>query len=87
MTCDKSVTCQACVEFLLDYLEGVLPQEQQASFDQHMAACPNCVTYVENYRQTAMLLRCNRAAQLEDAPKVPEELVRAILKAKAAKVS
>lgn len=74
------MTCQQFVAFLMAYLDGELPAQERALFEEHMAVCPDCVRYLSQYNETV------RAAQLsidDDLPAdVPEELVRAILAAK-----
>jgi predicted anti-sigma-YlaC factor YlaD len=50
------LTCQELVELVTDYLEGVLADEVRARFDQHLAVCPGCETYLDQIRVTASLL-------------------------------
>lgn len=69
--------CRECVEFILRYLEGDLPQDERASFEVHMAKCPPCERYLRQYKQT---VDAGKAACSEDGPgAVPEELIQAIL--------
>ena len=49
------MTCQELTEVLTDYLEGVMPLEDRARFDAHLAICDGCATYVEQMRQTIRL--------------------------------
>jgi anti-sigma factor RsiW len=46
------VSCKELVELVTDYLEGTLPPEERSRFDEHLAICPGCVTYVEQMRST-----------------------------------
>lgn len=73
-----NLTCHELIDFLSDYLDGALPGETVAVFEQHLAICPDCVSYLDNFRTT---LRATKAAFASDAAatKVPEELVQAIL--------
>jgi anti-sigma factor RsiW len=65
---------------LLDYVEGDLPVDTRRRFDEHMAACPDCVTYLRHYTET---VRAGRLAVADEMPAdVPDELVTAILKAR-----
>ena len=76
------MTCQEILDFLMQYLDGELPAEQLACFEEHLHVCGPCVAYLETYQET---IRLGRAACAEDdAPckDVPEELVRAILDAR-----
>lgn len=71
------MTCRECAEFLADYLTGELPAEVRATFEAHLAICPNCVTYLDQYRAT---IGAGKAAFGDEvAGDLPEELIRAIL--------
>jgi len=76
------VTCREFAEFLSDYVEGRLAPAVLVEFERHLAECPNCVSYLQNYQETIAL---GRAAFTElDAVvprEVPDDLVRAILQA------
>lgn len=75
------MTCREFIEFLLDYVQGNLPPEAQARFDEHLTICPDCVNYLASYRTTADLERL--ASAEENLPAgVPEELIQAILAAR-----
>jgi anti-sigma factor RsiW len=73
------ITCRELADFLMAYLDGELPVAAAASFEAHLAACPSCVRYMESYRRTIELERLAR----QDVAAMPEELVRAILAARA----
>jgi anti-sigma factor RsiW len=76
------MTCRECAEFLSDYLAGELAADVRAAFEHHLSICPNCVTYLEQVRET---VRAGRLAFEDDTePDVPEDLVRAILAARRA---
>jgi anti-sigma factor RsiW len=62
------VSCRHCVDHLLEYLEGTLPPEEEKAMDQHIAACPPCIDFVEQYRGSSRL--CQRAI----AGDMPDEL-------------
>ncbi len=47
----EDLACQELVEFVTDYLEGALARSTRARVERHLAACPFCVTYVEQIRQ------------------------------------
>ena len=44
------MNCKECADFLLDYIEGNLPAEQAAAFEEHLQLCPPCVVYIESYK-------------------------------------
>jgi anti-sigma factor RsiW len=79
------MNCREFTEFLHEYLFGDLPAAEHAEFEKHLAECPWCVAYLDSYRKTIQLEQAAFAAS-EDAPPpadVPEELIQAILKARA----
>jgi anti-sigma factor RsiW len=77
------MNCREFVEFLMDHLDGTLPEEQAATFDAHMDDCPSCVTYLETYRETIRLGKCVCGCPDDAIPAdVPEKLVAAILAAR-----
>ncbi len=71
------MTCREFIEFLQDYCEGRLSAEEKQRFDDHLAECPACVTYMESYLKAVDLARVTARQPLPED--VPEELVRAIL--------
>ena len=50
------LTCQEFVELVTDYLEGALDEDTTNRFEQHLALCPGCETYLNQMRETATLL-------------------------------
>ena len=53
----KELVCVSGVELLMDYLEGVLPEETRLAIDAHVASCPKCTAFVASYRATPRILR------------------------------
>ena len=53
----KDIACASGVELLMDYLEGVLPEDLRSALDAHVAGCQRCVAFIESYRATPRLLR------------------------------
>ena len=71
------MTCREIADFLLAYVDGGLAPAARDAFDAHLAACPPCVSYLRQYRDTIAAIP---AAFADDAvPDLPEELVQAIL--------
>ena len=62
------MTCQELVELVTDYLEGVMPAGDRARFEEHLAICSGCQTYLDQMRVTMRLVR--DAEQLEQRPEV-----------------
>jgi anti-sigma factor RsiW len=79
------VSCREFVDFLIDYQSGALSAAERACFEDHLAECPNCVTYMQTYRSTIELskLACRSSGHVPED--VPEELVQAILAARRAR--
>jgi anti-sigma factor (TIGR02949 family) len=44
------IDCRHAVELVYDYLEGTLAAADVARLEQHLAACPPCVRYVDEVR-------------------------------------
>jgi anti-sigma factor RsiW len=49
------LTCKELVEVVTDYLEGSMPAEQRLLFEEHLAFCDWCQTYLEQMRATIRL--------------------------------
>lgn len=57
MTTDPTgMSCKELVELITEYLEGTLPPENKARFEQHLAFCDWCKTYLEQMRLTIRTL-------------------------------
>lgn len=72
-------SCCAFIDGVAHFLEQELPEAELPYFEAHLAACPDCATYLDGYRKTVELQ--GRAFD-PDAPgrePVPEALVAAIL--------
>jgi predicted anti-sigma-YlaC factor YlaD len=48
----EELDCQAVVELVTDYLEGVLDADAVARVESHLAICEGCETYFEQIRRT-----------------------------------
>src|ERR1700739_1695448 len=80
----RCVTCRDFVEFLSEYLSGGLIAAERAEFEAHLAECPECVAYLDTYRKTTQLSKPACPPPEDRVPdEVPENLVRAILAARA----
>jgi anti-sigma factor RsiW len=81
-----TLTCRELIEFLHRYLDGELAPEVRARFEEHLRECPPCGDYLASYRAT-MTLAADAFADDAEGPvsddEVPEELVRAVLAARA----
>jgi len=61
------VNCSELVELVTDYLEGSMPAEQRARFDEHVSGCDGCTTYLEQFRITIRLTGMLSEEQVEPA--------------------
>lgn len=69
------MSCSELVELVTDYLEGVLPTPELVRFEEHVAACPPCRTYLVQMRQTVATL--GRLTEDHVAPEARETLLDA----------
>ena len=77
------ISCREFVDFLMRYLDEELPAGERSDFEQHIADCPPCGTYLEQYRDTVALEKAICPDPEGPVPEdVPEELVSAILSAR-----
>lgn len=80
------MTCREFADFIADYLSDDLPPDSRAAFEHHLHLCVNCQRYLAGYEQTVKLGKAAFADADAALPAhVPEDLVRAILAAKAAR--
>jgi anti-sigma factor RsiW len=70
------VNCREVSGFLHDYIEGELPEDVRAEFERHLDACTNCHEYLAQYRKT---IERSGTLSRRDEPKIPEDLVKAVL--------
>jgi anti-sigma factor RsiW len=50
------MSCKELVELVTNYLEDALPPEERLRFEEHLSVCPGCVTYVEQMRETVLVV-------------------------------
>jgi anti-sigma factor RsiW len=50
------LTCREFVELVTGYLEGRMAPADRARFEEHLAICPGCQTYVDQMRETLAAL-------------------------------
>ena len=73
------MTCREFVDFVMRYLDGELALDQRRQFEAHLAECPDCVRYLQQYRDTVAAVK-DQAAEVPAA--IPEDLVQAIVAAR-----
>lgn len=80
----RDLSCRDFADFLWAYLSGEVSEAERREFELHLAKCPSCVAYMSSYRTATELGKS--AFRAGDAPvpeEAPEELVQAILSARA----
>jgi len=68
------MSCKELVEIITEYLEGTLPLGERKRFEEHLAVCPGCQTYLEQMRQTVRTL--GRLTEESLPPVVRQELLQ-----------
>jgi hypothetical protein len=68
MTPPADLTCRDVVRLVSDYLDGELPPDWRASIHDHLSACGGCANYLDQIRQTIVLLEQAGANQRRPAP-------------------
>ena len=74
------MTCQELADFICDYIEGKLPDGERQVFQVHLDRCPSCIAYLGSIESTCKMIDREACEPFQD---VPEELIQAILKARA----
>lgn len=67
--------CQEFVELVTQYVEGVMPEEERARFEGHLAECEGCSGYLEDMRRLVGSL--HEVAEPPPDPETGEALRRA----------
>lgn len=52
MSLSQEMSCKELVQVINDYLEGALAPADRQRFEEHLAICPGCQTYLDQMRQT-----------------------------------
>jgi predicted anti-sigma-YlaC factor YlaD len=69
------LTCKELVEVVTDYLEGRLSPAERVRFEEHVAFCSWCRTYLDQMRETVRLTGTLREDDL--SPEARDGLLRA----------
>jgi anti-sigma factor RsiW len=59
----RELTCKELVEVITDYLEDRMPADRRLLFEEHVAFCSWCQTYLDQMRET---IRVTGALREED---------------------
>lgn len=63
----QQVKCKECVDLLVDYLEGALPEDREKALDEHFMGCPPCLDFLDQYRASSELSRKAIATEMPEA--------------------
>lgn len=69
----NEMTCQELVELVTDYLEDALPASERVRFEDHLANCTGCRRYLEQMRQTIVVV--GRLREDDVAPATRDEML------------
>ncbi len=81
------MTCRQLIESLHEYLEERLSLSRRFAFILHLFCCGHCRAYMSNYESTITaskqaFVKLDAEPASPETPKVPDDLVQAILKAR-----
>ena len=77
------ITCKEFEDFVSDYVDDELPARQRSKFELHMRMCHECRQYLQAYQRTVEVGHAVLSSTDEPVPDdVPEDLIKAILKAR-----
>lgn len=51
----QPISCKEFVELVTDYLDGSLSPEDKMRFEEHLAICDGCETYLKQIKETIRL--------------------------------
>ena len=76
------MNCRDATDFLTDYLTGELPADPRQEFESHLARCPDCRTFLAQYKITVRAGKDACGQKDGDAATAfPEDLLKAIMAA------
>jgi predicted anti-sigma-YlaC factor YlaD len=71
----RELICKELVEVVTDYLEGRMPAERRLLFEEHVAFCSWCQTYLDQMQDT---IRATGSLKVEDlSPETRDALLDA----------
>jgi anti-sigma factor RsiW len=64
-----SLSCQELIELVTDYVEGTLSPAGQARFESHLGVCADCHHYLDQMRETILLVGALAEQDIPDEAK------------------
>jgi anti-sigma factor RsiW len=78
------ISCREFEDFVQAYVDDGLPERQRTVFERHIRWCRECREYLAAYQRTIDIAQTLQAAPDDPVPAdVPEDLIKAILDARA----
>jgi predicted anti-sigma-YlaC factor YlaD len=68
-----TLTCQELVELVTEYIEGAMSEAERTRFEQHLAGCLGCRSYLDQMQRTISAL--GRLTEGDIAPATRGELL------------
>jgi len=79
------ITCVDFEDFIVDYLDGELPERQKMVFELHLRICRECREYLAAYRRTMEVSKVTIQSDRTDTlDTMPGDLIKAIREARKA---
>ena len=73
----KVDTCKQATALILDYLTGELDPKTARLFEEHLMVCPDCVSFLNSYKET---IKFTRSLSYEDIPSGMKKRIRRFLR-------
>ena len=73
----KVDTCKQATSLILDYLTGELDSKTKRAFEEHLMVCPDCVSFLNSYKET---IKFTRSLSYEDIPSEMKKRIRRFLR-------
>lgn len=75
----RMITCREFNDFIFDYTEGLLTDQQTKLFESHMRVCPMCRDFLKTYIAAYKAAKHSFADSALEVPStVPQDLLNAI---------
>ncbi len=79
---ERKMDCRELIEWLSEYVDGGLDPLERTRFDEHLAECEDCASYLDSFRTTLRMLRLSKYEDSSQTATMPELLRAAILAAR-----
>jgi hypothetical protein len=73
----KVDTCKQATSLILDYFTGELDPKTARLFEEHLMICPDCVSFLNSYKET---IKFTRSLSYDDIPSEMKKRIRRFLR-------